>query len=130
MFLVGLQAYSGFSGWMVTVLAAGSAVTAGLFHGIFGRVVLRQVTRIGAYEQERVGVHRFLDRKGYIMMLVMSTVGIALRAFNLVPAAFVAAFYTGLGFSLAFAGVAFLIHRLKGADWRPRPHRYHRLKTL
>ena len=120
--LVGLDAYRGYGGWILAALITGSIVVASLFHGMFGRVVRKQVTRIRSYTQERLGVHRFFDRRGYLMMVAMSSLGIVLRIFNLVPGWFVASFYTGLGTALAFAGVGFILHRVKGADWHPHAH--------
>lgn len=126
--LVGITAYQNYSGWVLAALIAGSIIVASLFHGLFGRIVRKQVTRIRSYSQERVSVHRFFDRRGYIMMLAMSTFGVILRALNLVPGWFVASFYTGLGFSLAFAGLGFILHRIKGANWHPH-HPAHGLRS-
>ena len=117
--LIGLDAYRSFAGWSLVALVAGSTVVSGFFHVIFGRVVRKQVARISSYEQEYVGVHRFFDLRGYIMMAAMSSLGIVLRNCALVPTWFIAFFYTGLGISLAGAGAAFVLHRVKGADWHP-----------
>ncbi len=128
---VGLQAFFGqsFGGWVLAALIAGSIVVATLFHMMFGRIVRKQVTRIRSYEEPRQNVLRFFDRRGYIMMVAMSSVGIALRAFGLVPSWFVAFFYTGLGVALAFAGFGFVLYRFMGAGWRPHVHRRRHAKS-
>ena len=51
----------------------------------------------------------FFDVPGYTMMAIMMSGGISLRAFGLVPAWFIAFFYTGLGIALALSGASFLI---------------------
>ena len=50
---------------------------------------------------------RFFDRKSFVIMAVMMTGGIGLRASGLAPEAFIAIFYTGLGASLLLAGLRF-----------------------
>lgn len=52
---------------------------------------------------------RFFDRQAFIIMAIMMTVGISLRAFSLVPGWFIAFFYTGLGIALTGAGIGFLL---------------------
>ena len=54
------------------------------------------------------------------MMAIMMTGGILLRSFGLVPAWFVAFFYTGLGVALALSGVSFLIRFIRRGN-RPAP---------
>ncbi len=127
--IVGLQAFLGqsFGGWVLAALILGSIAVAILFHMMFGRIVRKQVTRIRSYKEDRQSVLRFFDRRGYIMMVAMSSVGITLRAFGLVPGWFVAFFYTGLGVALAFAGFGFVLYRFMGADWRPHA-RHRRIK--
>lgn len=74
---------------------------------IFGRLVKKHTKRIQAYQDEKQYFWKFFDRKSYIIMVIMMTGGISLRAFKLVPEAFIAVFYTGLGASLFLAGVLF-----------------------
>ena len=62
------------------------------------------------YGNARQPFWRFFDRQAFIIMAVMMTVGISLRAFSLVPSWFIASFYTGLGIALFGAGVGFLIN--------------------
>ena len=64
-------------------------------------------SRIRAYEEELHFFLKFFDVKSFIIMAVMMTGGISLRAFGLVPNWFIAFFYTGLGASLLLAGLLF-----------------------
>ena len=81
-----------------------------LFHmKIFSKMVSKHSNRIAAYEDDKIGFWRFFDASGYIMMAIMMTGGISLRAFGLVPMWFIAFFYTGLGIALALSGVSFLV---------------------
>ena len=74
---------------------------------IFGRLVKKHTARINAYLEERQFFLKFFDIKSFIIMAVMITGGIALRASGLAPERFVAVFYTGLGASLLLAGLLF-----------------------
>ena len=81
-----------------------------LFHmKIFSKMVGKHSNRIAAYEDDKIGFWRFFDASGYIMMAIMMSGGISLRAFGLVPMWFIAFFYTGLGIALALSGVSFLV---------------------
>ena len=48
---------------------------------------------------------KFFDIKSFIIMAVMMSGGIYLRASSLAPERFIAVFYTGLGSSLLLAGI-------------------------
>ena len=88
----------------------GAVVVFTLFHmKIFSKMVGKQSNRIAAYEDDKIGFWRFFDASGYIMMAIMMSGGISLRAFGLVPMWFIAFFYTGLGIALALSGVSFLV---------------------
>ncbi|MCI8469020.1 MAG: hypothetical protein HFJ75_05975 [Eggerthellaceae bacterium] len=110
--------------WVTALLVAGAVVVFALFHSrVFQPLVAKHVARIRAYDEPQ-GVHRFFDAKGYAIMAVMMGGGIALRTFGLVPPWFIAFFYTGLGVALAFAGVTFLAHCLRGSARMISPHRH------
>ena len=70
----------------------------------------KHTDRIVGYGNARQPFWRFFDRQAFIIMAVMMTAGISLRAFSLVPSWFIASFYTGLGIALFGAGVGFLIN--------------------
>jgi hypothetical protein len=104
---IGLQASHGiWAIWMV-----GSAVLVFLaFHfGIFSKMVRKHTRRIDGYANAKTHVLRFFDRKSYLIMAFMMTVGIGLRVLGILPDDDIAFFYTGLGSALFIAGVGFLI---------------------
>lgn len=74
---------------------------------IFGRLVKKHTARIQNYEEERHFFMKFFDIKSFIIMAVMMSGGIYLRASSLAPERFIAVFYTGLGSSLLLAGILF-----------------------
>lgn len=125
------------AGVNVTLLGVGSATTLGAvpaltivglvvgavaiflaFHSMFGRILVKNASRIRALVGERHNPLLFLDVKGWIVMVTMMTFGVLLRASGLVPDWFIAFFYTGLGAALALSGAGFLLHRFQGKGWR------------
>lgn len=80
-----------------------------VFGFMFYKMSMKHNKRIKGYEQETKPVWHFFDLKSYIIMACMMGGGIWLRASGLVPAAFIAVFYTGLGCALASAGVLFWV---------------------
>ena len=80
---------------------------------IFGRLVKKHTRRINAYTEERQFFFKFFDLKSFIIMAVMISGGISIRAFHLLPEQFIAVFYTGLGASLSLAGILFGCNYIK-----------------
>lgn len=76
-------------------------------HFIFGQLVKKHTVRIQNYEEEQHFFMKFFDVKSFIIMAVMMSGGIYLRASSFVPERFIAVFYTGLGSSLLLAGILF-----------------------
>ena len=76
-------------------------------HFIFGRLVKKHTVRIQNYEEEQHFFMKFFDVKSFIIMAVMMSGGIYLRASSFVPERFIAVFYTGLESSLLLAGILF-----------------------
>lgn len=74
---------------------------------IFGRLVKKHTKRIDDYGDEKQLWIKFFDVKSFIIMAVMMTGGILLRALHLAPTVFIAVFYTGLGAALLLAGIMF-----------------------
>ena len=98
------------------LLVIGAVVVFTLFHvKVFSKMVGKHAIRIAGYEAERIGIWHFFDVPGYVMMAIMMTGGISLRAFGLVPVWFIAFFYTGLGAALAVAGVSFILRYFKSS---------------
>ena len=91
------------------------AVFAFFWFMVFSRILRKHTARINSYGSELQPVWLFFDKGSYIVMAFMMTLGISLRAFNLVPGWFIAFFYTGLGLALAMAGVGFLFGWRKAA---------------
>ena len=81
-----------------------------LFRRLFGRLVKKHTARIHSYPEQRHFFLKFFDRKAFIVMAVMMTGGIGLRASGLAPEGFIAVFYTGLGAALLLAGLLFGRH--------------------
>lgn len=96
--------------WWMLVIGAIAVFT--VFHiKVFSKMVGKHANRIAGYVEDKIAFWRFFDASGYIMMAIMMTGGISLRAFGLVPNWFIAFFYTGLG---AFG------HELPGPFRSPR----------
>ena len=92
-----------------------SIVVFGVFQKfIFGKLVKKHTARINAYLEERQFFLKFFDRRSFIIMAVMMSGGIGLRATGIAPEGFIAVFYTGLGASLLLAGILFGCHFGKG----------------
>lgn len=102
---IGLMAYPA----CLTVLnCLLSVLVFGVFQRfIFGKLVIKHTARIGSYPEERQFFLKFFDAKAFVIMAVMMTGRIGLRASGLAPERFIAVFYTGLGASLLVAGLLF-----------------------
>ncbi len=88
-----------------------------VFERMFLGMTHRHTARIVAY-REKQPFWRFFDRKGLVVMGCMMSVGIGIRAFGILPDAFIAWFYTGLGSALGSAGLVFLKNDLLYERWR------------
>lgn len=80
---------------------------------VFGGLVKKHSNRILSFTDERVFFLNFFDLKAYMVMAIMITMGIVIRANNLVPLSFIAFFYTGLGCSLLLSALLFLINFIR-----------------
>ena len=98
------------SAWL---LAAGALVIFIGFAMMFMKIVQKHKKRILGYPQEKNSIFLCFDRKGYLLMIFMMTLGIVLRKSNLLPAVFFAVFYSGLGAALCFGGLMFIGFGLK-----------------
>ena len=102
---IGLLSYSPYISVINILLSL--AVFTVFQYFIFGRLVKKHTARIQNYEEERQFFMKFFDIKSFIIMAVMMSGGIYLRASSLAPERFIAVFYTGLGSSLLLAGILF-----------------------
>ena len=98
-------------------LVGGAIAVFSAFHSLFSKLVKKNAQRIADLEGDRHLVFRFFDRRSYIMMAVMMTFGIVMRAMGLFPSWFIAFFYTGLGLALALAGASYIVRGVLGRAW-------------
>lgn len=118
--IIGISAYLSvfaLDWWAVGLAFLGTIVVMGGFHVMFGKLVKKHVARIRAFDEPRQNPLRFFDAKSYLIMAFMIAFGVTLRVSGIAPDWLIAFFYTGLGSSLAMAGVGFLLHRFKGPGW-------------
>ena len=74
---------------------------------VFGRLVGTHTRRILGYWEDRQFFLRFFDKKSFLIMAGMMSLGMFLRVSGLAPDPFLAVFYSGLGASLLLAGLLF-----------------------
>ncbi len=79
-----------------------------LFGMMFRKMSIKHAKRIKGYEEEKRPFWNFFDLKSYIIMVIMMSGGIGLRAAGIFPDIFVAFFYSGLGCALFLAGCMFV----------------------
>lgn len=102
---LGLLSYGKVEGaWYLYLL---SLLIFALFGRMFFNMTKKHTERVLDYE-EAMPFWYFFDKKSYLIMLFMMTMGIGLRATGLLPEGFIAFFYTGLGCALALSGILFL----------------------
>lgn len=74
---------------------------------VFGKLVRKHTVRIQSYKEEKQFFLKFFDAKSFLIMAIMMSGGIGLRALGIAPLRFIAVFYSGLGASLLIAGILF-----------------------
>lgn len=79
---------------------------------IFYPLVQKHHSRIIKFQEDKPFYH-FFDKKSYIIMACMMTVGITLRQLNILPIIVIGMLYIGIGFSLIIAGLLFIIKFIK-----------------
>lgn len=94
--------------WLLLITAA---VLAGFFM-MFRRIVDRYCGRIASLPS-KVQIWHTFPLRGWILLVFMMGLGIALKHIPQVPSAFTAAFYSGLGPMLLISSVRYL-SRLRG----------------
>ena len=105
----GLRAYSAMPNdelWWLLLITAG--VLAG-FIIMFRRIVDRYCALIDA-EPEKTTIWHTFPLRGWILIVCMMSLGIALKFMPWIPAEFTASFYSGLGPALVIAAVLFIKH--------------------
>ena len=102
---------------VVLALAGGAAAIFCAFHSMFSKLVKKNAQRIADLDGDRHHVVRFFDRKSYMMMAFMMSLGIGMRASGVFPGWFIAFFYTGLGLALTLAGASCVARGVRGRAW-------------
>ena len=79
---LGIQAFAQINMSYVWAIILGAVVVFTLFPHVrsFSKMVGKHSNRIAAYEDNEIGFWRFFDASGYIMMAIMMSGGISLRA--------------------------------------------------
>lgn len=80
---------------------------------IFSKLVKKHELRIRGYEESKVAFWKFFDRKQYLVIAVMMSGGILIRAYHLLPIWFIELFYSGLGLALFSCGTRFVTRYIK-----------------
>ncbi len=93
--------------WWLLLITAG--VLAG-FCFMFKRIVDRYTTRIASLP-ETTSIWQTFPLRGWVLIVLMSCLGIILKLTPVIPPAFTASFYSGLGPMLVFAACRFISHK-------------------
>lgn len=96
--------------WLLLITAA--VLTA--FFLMFRRIVDRYCGRIASLP-EKVKIWQTFPARGWVLLIFMMGLGIALKHIPGIPPAFTASFYSGLGPMLILSSVRFMSYR-KNAD--------------
>ena len=103
----GIDAYltmlSGTLWWLLII----TVLVLSAFYFMFTRIVDRYAARIASLPRKTSPWQTFPPR-GWILIVCMSCLGIALKFIPVVPAAFTASFYSGLGPMLVYAAFRFI----------------------
>lgn len=108
---IGISSYGSFLSIFNFILSA--VVFCFFWLGIFRKMVNKQVLRISQLPKPQYYFWNFFDRKSFLIMAFMMTLGICIRKFSLMPLVFIAVFYTGLGLALFLAGIQYCIFYFK-----------------
>lgn len=87
-------------------------ITAGVLSGfilMFRRIVNRYCGLIDE-QPEKTSIWYTFPLRGWILIICMSCLGIALKFMPFIPAEFTASFYSGLGPALIIAAIRFIKH--------------------
>ena len=76
---------------------------------VFRKVSLRYVTRIINLSDQRPCMFAFFDLRGYIMMSLMISLGIAVSHLKIIPEIYKGTFFISLGLSLLASSVFYIV---------------------
>ncbi|MBQ6724680.1 MAG: hypothetical protein IJQ84_09270, partial [Paludibacteraceae bacterium] len=91
--------------WWLCLITLGVLIS---FIWMFRRIVNRYCNLIAALPDKTTIGHTF-PLRGWVLIVCMSGLGIALKFIPCIPAEFTASFYSGLGPALVVAGCLFVI---------------------
>lgn len=77
------------------------------FFLMFRKIVNRYCRRIASLP-EKVKIWQTFPTRGWVLLIFMMVLGIALRHIPAIPSAFIASFYSGLGPMLVFSSLRFM----------------------
>ena len=80
---------------------------------VFSKLVKKHTARIVSYQNRNTHIIHFFDKKSFLIMAMMMTLGIVLRVSGWIPLVGIAVFYTGLGSALTLAGIGFFVQFMK-----------------
>ncbi|MGL5636499.1 MAG: hypothetical protein ACRDD8_00630 [Bacteroidales bacterium] len=83
------------------------------FRFIFDRTVKKNIRRINSLNEEVIPFWKFMDAKGYFIMVFMIILGVCIRYFRLLPDFFISFFYIGLGLALIMTAFKYLPYYFK-----------------
>jgi hypothetical protein len=89
-------------------LSLGIALGAAFYRFIFLRISTKHINRIGSLQDPLPCIFSFLDWRGYIIMGIMITAGVAMRTAGSAPLSLLAVLYLGMGTPLAISAVRFV----------------------
>ncbi|MFV0391937.1 MAG: hypothetical protein ACK5KP_08680 [Paludibacteraceae bacterium] len=94
------------------ILKLASCLVAGVFffYAMFVKISGKNIKRIKSLPDERPSVFLFFNRKGYIMMVGMISLGIFLRKTGIIPVGYLALIYITMGIPLLISAVRFLLN--------------------
>ena len=95
-------------GKMLIGILAGSL----FYFFMFRKIVKTHTQRILSMTDEYQKMYRFFNKRSYILMGTMITLGISIRLLRIVPIQFLSVFYVIMGIPLIFSGSKFVINRL------------------
>lgn len=108
---IGLQLYSAYISIINIILSI--IIFLIFWLKVFNPLVNKHTQRITSYTILQQPIYNFFDKKSFIIMAFMITLGVVIRVFHLAPERFIAIFYSGLGSALTLAGLKFLYQFFK-----------------
>jgi len=91
------------------LLAGLALLTFIAFLFMFRAIVLKNIKRIEAMEEDRIPFWDMMPLRTWIVLAFMIALGITLKVTGIAPAFFTAFFYCGLGTALALAGIRYFV---------------------